>query len=712
MQEFESIITELKKNRKEPNLKLVQSAFDFAQEAHSGQKRKSGEPYFIHPVEVAHILAVHNMDEESIAAGLLHDVVEDTQIPLKEIGQRFGSDVADIVDGLTKLSGISFQSKDVRKSESFRKMLLAMSKDIRVIIIKLVDRLHNMRTLEHMKESSQQAIAQETLDIYAPLAHRLGISWIKTDLENLSFKYLHPEAYDKLQSSINASEQQKKTYVDKVMEIIREKMKKEGVDAEVTGRHKHLYSIYRKMELQNLDFEQIADLVAFRIIVDKTSQCYEVLGHIHATWKPVPGKFKDYIALPKANMYQSLHTTVIGPSGNRIEIQIRTKQMHEFAEEGIAAHWNYKNPSRVTPKELQQLNWIKKMLESHEDLPDSHQFMESVKIDLYSDEVYVFTPKGEVIELPNGSTPIDFAYEIHTEVGRHCKGAKINEKMVPLKRVLKNGDTISIITDPNANPTKDWLKIVKTSKAKSKIRAYLKEKERETARIIGREILDKELKKHSLNVDKLQSNGKMAEILKALHYVDLHELLLGLGYGKTDIGQVLEIVAPKEESKIATQINKLFNSFTKSSQNAPVQVGGINNILVRFGKCCNPLVGDPIIGFITRGKGITVHKQDCHKILEMDHERKIFVEWAKEGNFTQKVKIKVITRDLPGVLADISKVITKGGANIANASCKTTKDQTAVNMFDVMVKNSGQLRNLMRNIESLKGIISVERFKG
>jgi guanosine-3',5'-bis(diphosphate) 3'-pyrophosphohydrolase len=709
MQAIDTIISELKKKRKDPNIKIIQQAFDFAQKAHLGQKRKSGEDYFVHPVEVAQILAEHNMDEESIVAGLLHDVVEDTKIPLKEISDLFGSDVAEIVDGLTKLSGISFQSKDERKSESFRKMLLAMAKDIRVIIIKLVDRLHNMRTLEHMKESSQQAIAQETIDIYAPLAHRLGISWIKTELENLSFKFLHPEAYEKIQKSINASEQQKKSYVEKVMEIIREKMKKEDLKCEVTGRHKHLYSIYRKMEIQNLDFEQIADLVAFRILVDKVTQCYEVLGHIHATWKPVPGKFKDYIALPKANMYQSLHTTVIGPSGNRIEIQIRTKDMHDIAEEGIAAHWMYKKPEKASTKELQQLSWIKKMLEWQEDLPDSHQFMESVKIDLYSDEVYVFTPKGEVIELPNGSTAIDFAFEIHTEVGQHCKGAKVNEKMVPLKRALKNGDTVSIITDPNSNPTKDWLKYVKTSKAKSKIRGYLRDKERETGRLIGKDILDKELKRNGFSIDKLQSNGKMNEILKTVGAVDLPDLYLSLGYGKTDIGQILQLVVP--DSKISNQITKIFNTFTRSTTSAPVQVGGISNILVRFGKCCNPLSGDPIVGFITRGKGITVHKQDCHKILEMDHERKIIVEWAKEGNLSQKVTIKVITKDVPGILADISKVITKGGANIATASCKTTKDLMAVNMFDVSVKNAGQLRNLMRNIESLKGIVSVERFK-
>lgn len=708
MQAIDSIISELKKTRKDPNIKMIQKAFDFAQSAHQGQKRKSGEDYFVHPVEVAQILAQHHMDEESIVAGLLHDVVEDTKIPLKEIDQKFGSDVAEIVDGLTKLSGISFQSKDERKSESFRKMLLAMSKDIRVIIIKLVDRLHNMRTLEHMVESSQQAIAQETLEIYAPLSHRLGISWIKTELENLSFKFLHPEAYAKLQSSINASEQQQKIYVDKVMEIIREKMKKEHIQCDVTGRHKHLYSIYRKMELQNLGFEQIADLVAFRIIVDKLTQCYEVLGHIHATWKPVPGKFKDYIALPKANMYQSLHTTVIGPSGNRIEIQIRTKEMHQIAEEGIAAHWTYKTPEKTTTKELQQLSWIKKMLEWQEDLPDSHQFMETVKIDLYSDEVYVFTPKGEVIELPNGSTPIDFAFEIHTEVGQHCKGAKINEKMAPLKRILKNGDTVSIITDPNSSPSKDWLKFVKTSKAKSKIRNFLREKERETGRVIGKELLDKELKRNGLSVDKIQASGKLTEVLKYFSLQDLRELYLSIGYGKVDVGHILQMVLPA--SKLTTQINKFFQTFSRGTT-APVQVGGISNIQIRFGKCCFPLSGDPIVGFVTRGKGITVHKQDCPKILELDHERKINVEWSKEGTLNQKVTIKVITRDLPGILADISKLITKGGANIATASCKTTKDQMAVNMFDISVKNAGQLRNLMRNIESLKGIISVERFK-
>jgi guanosine-3',5'-bis(diphosphate) 3'-pyrophosphohydrolase len=708
MQAFDSIISELKRSRKEPNISLIQKAFEFAEKAHSGQKRKSGEPYFVHPVEVALILAKHKMDEESIVAGLLHDVVEDTKIPLNEISENFGQEVADIVDGLTKLSGISFQSKDARKSESFRKMLLAMSKDVRVIIIKLVDRLHNMRTLDHMKESSQLAIAQETIDIYAPLAHKLGISWIKSELENLSFKYLHPEVFDKLEKNINASEIQKKIYVEKVVELIQEKMKKEKISCEISGRHKHLYSIYRKMEIQNLAFEQIADLIAFRIIVDELTQCYEVLGHIHSLWKPVPGKFKDYIALPKANMYQSLHTTVIGPSGNRIEIQIRTKKMHEYAEEGIAAHWAYKSTEKTTKKELEQLSWLKKLIESQEDVPDSQLFIETVKIDLYSDEVYVFTPKGEVIELPNGSTAVDFAFEIHTEVGYHCKGAKVNEKMVPLKRILKNGDTVSVITDPNSHPTKDWLKFVKTSKAKAKIRAYLRENERETGKIIGKDILEKELKRNGLSLDKLQSNGKMTEILEALKMQDLQDLYLSLGYGKTDISHVLQTVLPA--SKITTQINKFFQTFSRTSE-APVQVGGMNNILIRFGKCCHPLYGDQIVGYVTRGKGITVHKQDCKKTFEIDNERKISVEWAKESTFTQKVTLKVITRDVPGILADISNTISKDGVNIANVTCKTTKDSMAVNTFDVIIKNSGQLRVLMRHIEGLKGIVSVERFK-
>ncbi|MCB0327584.1 MAG: bifunctional (p)ppGpp synthetase/guanosine-3',5'-bis(diphosphate) 3'-pyrophosphohydrolase, partial [Bdellovibrionales bacterium] len=456
MRSIDSIVSKMKEFRPQADSDMVVRAYHVAKEAHSGQTRKSGDPYFSHPLEVAYILASHRMDEETIATGLLHDVVEDTQISLEEIEEKFGDQVKNLVDGVTKISSISFKSKDIRQSESFRKMLLAMAQDIRVIIIKLADRLHNMRTLTHMKENKQQVIAKETLDIYAPIAHRLGISWLKQELEDLCFQALHQESYKKLDHELTSFKKERDLYIAKVIDCVKKELGQYNLGAmEVSGRPKHLYSIFRKMEKRNLDFDQITDLIAFRIVVDSIPHCYEALGHIHSLWKPVPGRFKDYIALPKANMYQSLHTTVFGPESTRIEIQIRTHTMHQFAEEGVAAHWIYKTDSAATDKELSQYAWIKQMLDLQEDLSDSHEFIETVKIDLYSDEVYVFTPDGEVIELPRGSTPIDFAYRIHTEVGNRCKGAKVGGKIVPLKYQLRNGDVVSIITDANSKPSKD-----------------------------------------------------------------------------------------------------------------------------------------------------------------------------------------------------------------------------------------------------------------
>ncbi|MCB0271485.1 MAG: bifunctional (p)ppGpp synthetase/guanosine-3',5'-bis(diphosphate) 3'-pyrophosphohydrolase [Bdellovibrionales bacterium] len=712
MRTIETILSEVKKAKKNANIDMIKRAFAMAENAHEGQKRKSGDPYLLHPLEVAYILANKNMDEESIVAGLLHDIVEDTDIPLKSIEKEFGKEVSEIVDGLTKLSKISFQAKDVRQNESFRKMLLAMSKDIRVIIIKLVDRLHNMRTLDHMSSNRQQAISQETLDIYAPIAHRLGISWIKTELENLAFKYLHPEAYEKLRKNIQKSEKENTRYVQKVLEVIEDRMNENKLSCEVTGRYKHLFSIFRKMEMRNLDFEQITDLIAFRIMVDTIPQCYEALGYIHSIWKPVPGKFKDYIALPKENMYQSLHTAVIGPDGSRIEVQIRTHKMHKFAEEGVAAHWAYKTGDSFSQEELEQLNWIKRMLELQEDLPDSHEFIESVKIDLYSDEVFVFTPRGEVIELPKGSTPIDFAYRIHTEVGHHCKGARVNEKMVPLRHQLRNGDIVDIITDPNMLPSKDWLNFVKTSKAKSKIRSVLRQEQRDTGKLIGQEILDRELRKIDLSITKITDNGTLKKILDHLKLGHIDELFLGLGYGKIELSHFLPLLHDEKETNesIISKISSTLPSIRKTST-SPILVGGKENILIRFGKCCDPLPGDPIIGFVTRGKGVTVHKNDCVRLLDMDPERKIDVDWAQKDTITRIVKIKVISRDTPGILAEISKIISKGGSNIASATCSTTQDQMALNIFEISIQNAEQLRLLMGSIEHLDGIISVERTK-
>lgn len=716
MRSIDSIVSKMKEFRPQADSDMVVRAYHVAKEAHSGQTRKSGDPYFSHPLEVAYILASHRMDEETIATGLLHDVVEDTQISLEEIEEKFGDQVKNLVDGVTKISSISFKSKDIRQSESFRKMLLAMAQDIRVIIIKLADRLHNMRTLTHMKENKQQVIAKETLDIYAPIAHRLGISWLKQELEDLCFQALHQESYKKLDHELTSFKKERDLYIAKVIDCVKKELGQYNLGAmEVSGRPKHLYSIFRKMEKRNLDFDQITDLIAFRIVVDSIPHCYEALGHIHSLWKPVPGRFKDYIALPKANMYQSLHTTVFGPESTRIEIQIRTHTMHQFAEEGVAAHWIYKTDSAATDKELSQYAWIKQMLDLQEDLSDSHEFIETVKIDLYSDEVYVFTPDGEVIELPRGSTPIDFAYRIHTEVGNRCKGAKVGGKIVPLKYQLRNGDVVSIITDANSKPSKDWLKVAITSKAKSKIRALLKIEERETGRVIGRELLEKELRKHGTGVDRIQSSGKLKEILPQFQLGELQELFLALGYGKIESADVVQALFPKEDSEeegsITDQIGGFLKKISSPPSSSPIQVGGINDVMVRFGKCCDPLPGDSILGFITRGRGITVHRSDCFMILEMDNERKIDVEWTKSGNTSRVVRIRIVTKDKPGMLAEVSKTITQLGGNISQAKIEITKDETAILLFDVSIKDVSHLQTMKKSIESLKGIICVERAK-
>ncbi len=704
-----------KKVNPQVDLDLIRRAYAFSEKAHTGQKRKSGEPYFSHPTEVALTLAHHRMDAESIATGLLHDVVEDTLVSLAQVGKEFGPDVSRLVDGVTKLSKVSFQSKDVRQAESFRKMLLAMAADIRVIIVKLADRLHNMRTLEPMDEMRQIAIAKETLEIYAPLANRMGIGWLKTELEDLSFKYLKPSVYSRLNEQLKATAPQRDQYIARMIRFIAEKMKAEKIPAEVTGRVKHIHSIFRKMETRNLAFDQVADILAFRIIVNDLSQCYEALGHIHSLWKPVPGRFKDYIALPKGNLYQSLHTTVIGPEGRRIEIQIRTRQMHTTAEEGVASHWLYKDGQLRDKVDFDRFRWLRHLVEWQQDLKDSHEFIETVKIDLFADEVYVFTPKGEVYDFPRGSTPIDFAYRIHTEVGHHCVRAKVNGRIVPLKYRLQNGDTVEIVTSETANPTKDWLKIAVTSKAKSKIRGVIKNEERETGRAVGHEILDRELKKLGENYERLHKEGRLGKLAEDLGYDGLDDLLLAVGYGKLTTHDVLSqlvpataLQKPQEPGTIRSIVSRVL---PKKKKFSPIKVGGVGDVMVRFGKCCDPLPGDPILGFITRGRGVTVHRTDCYKILEVDSERKIDVEWDNTGKAVRTVRITVVSLDTPGILADISKAITQKGGNISHASIQTTFDRKAINTFDVDVTDTSQLYSLIRSIEKLRGVISVERVR-
>ncbi len=714
MSSLAAILKEAKFTNTEAKLALIQKAYEVSEKAHEGQKRRSGDPYFLHPTEVALILASHRMDAETVATGLLHDVVEDTILTLDAVKKEFGNEIAQMVDGVTKLSKVSFQSKDVRQAESFRKMLLAMGQDIRVIIVKLADRLHNMRTLEHMPEMRQQAIAQETLEIYAPLANRLGIAWMKMELEDLSFRFLKPVIYEKLKESLQSTEVERDQYIARVIHVLGDKMKAEKVRCEITGRHKHLYSIYKKMESRNLEFEQITDILAFRIIVDAVSNCYEALGHIHTMFKPVPGRFKDYIALPKTNGYQSLHTTVIGPDGERIEVQIRTRQMHRFAEEGIAAHWIYKTGDGATKKDLDRFGWLRQMVDWQEDLQDSHEFIETVKIDLFADEVYVFTPKGEVHEFPRGATPIDFAYRIHTEVGHHCHGARVNGRMVPLKYKLQNGDTLEIITSEQSHPTKDWLKIAVTSKAKSKIRAVIKKEQRQTARNVGKEILERELRKIGENYEKLLSSGQLKTGTSVAGYDNFDDLLLALGYGKMEPHEVVSQLFPEKAKELLPSPDVGETTLPPrpiSESNRAIRVGGVADVMIRYGKCCDPLPGDPILGFVTRGRGVTVHRTDCYKILETDNERKIAVEWTRDGTAIRSVRIRVVSVDTPGILANISKTISQKGGNISHASIKTTQDRKAINMFDVDVTNAEQLYSLMHSIEQIQGIISVERIK-
>lgn len=713
------IISEIQKFRPNANADIIEKAYALGKVAHQHQKRKSGEPYFAHPTQVAFILASHQMDEDTVATGLLHDVVEDTDTSIEDIEQQFGQDIADMVDGVTKLSKISFQSKDIQQSESFRKMLLAMAKDIRVIVVKLADRLHNMRTLEHMREDKQRIISQETLDIYAPLAHRLGMSWLKNELEDLSFQYLHPSSYAMIQDHLSESRNKHDKFISSIIDVLARKMKEENIPCEITGRLKHAFSIFKKMEKRRLEFDQIHDLLAFRILVDSIPKCYEALGHIHAMWKPIPGRFKDFIALPKANMYQSLHTTLIGPNGERIEVQIRTHDMHSIAEDGIAAHWQYKTNKKASAKakDIQQFAWLRQMVEWQQDLSDAHQFIESVKIDLFSDEVYVFTPQGEVLDFPRGSTPIDYAFRVHTEVGLKCKGAIVNGKMVPLKYQLKNGDKIEIITDKNMRPSKDWLKLVKTSKARSKIRSHIKKIERDQAKKMGHEILIREFRKHKERFESVLDSDLFSATLKELRLGNEDELLLAVGYGKIHPQVVVEkytqLLNPEKTFKKLAKVHENVSSQAINHEtSAPIQVGGEDSIVVRYGKCCTPLPGDAIIGFITRGRGVTIHKSDCYMILETDDERKIHVAWADSIAGSKRiVRIRVITTDTVGILADVSQQISKSGGNISHASIKTTADNKAICYFDVSIQNTNQLNALLQSIGELKGVLTVERVK-
>jgi GTP pyrophosphokinase len=697
------------------DLNIIRKAYVYCAKVHQGQTRLSGEPYIIHPMEVAGLLAELRLDVPSIVTGFLHDTIEDTLTTYDELGEMFGEEVAQLVDGVTKISKIHFKTKQESQAENFRKMLLAMANDIRVILVKLADRLHNMRTLEFQPETKQRTIAQETMDIYAPIANRLGISWFKVELEDLSFRYLNPEIYFDLARKVSLKKKERQAYVEEAKSIISEKLAFQGIHGEVSGRSKHLYSIYRKMEKRNVEFEEIYDLLAIRILVEDVRECYEVLGVIHSAWKPIPGRFKDYIAMPKGNMYQSLHTTVIGPHGDRMEVQIRTHEMHRVADAGIAAHWKYKEGKGYDEKEVKRFAWLRQLLEWQQELQDSKEFMDSVKVDLFPEEVYVFTPKGDVKGFPKGSTPIDFAYSVHSDVGHRCVGAKVNGKLVPLKYELKNGDIVEVITSPHHTPSKDWLKIVHSSRARNRIRAWIKIEERKRSIVLGREICEKDFRRYSLNLQKIQKTGEFKKIAAEFGFAGDDDLLAAVGYGKVSSGQIIAKLVPAEklqerterkESRLSAVINRL-----KGKTSSAVEISGVDDVLVRFAKCCNPVPGDEIIGFITRGKGVAIHTADCKFALESDPERQIDVAWNKIKTASLPVKIKVICHDVKGILANITMAITNCEANIASAQIQSTIDQRGENTFEVNVTDLAHLRKVMNAIMKVKGVIKVERLR-
>jgi guanosine-3',5'-bis(diphosphate) 3'-pyrophosphohydrolase len=688
---------------------LVEKAYIYSAKVHAGQTRLSGEPYLSHLLATAYILTHLHLDLASIAAGLLHDTVEDTLASLEELEEMFGKDVAQIVDGVTKLSKIRFESQIQKQAENTRKMVLAMSKDIRVLLVKLADRLHNMRTLEYQKDSKRVKIARETLDIYAPLASRLGIGWIKSELEDLAFLYIYPEEYQRLRREVEARLGKRKAYVDEVKDLIAKKMSDFGLSCKVLGRPKHLYSIFRKMRMRKVPLEEVYDLIAFRIIMKSAKECYEALGIVHSLWKPIPGRFKDYISLPKANMYQSLHTTVIGPYGERMEIQIRTEEMDMVANEGIAAHWLYKEGTILSKEKKHQFDWLFQLMEWQKELDDPREFIESVKMDLFPNEVYVFTPKGEVKEFPRGATPIDFAYAIHTEIGNHCAGAKVNGRIVPLRHQFNNGEVVEIITSNKHFPNRDWLKLAKTSRARAKIRQWIKTEEKEKSLALGRDLCTREFKRHRLDFNDFMKT-KGAEVAKLLSFKTSEDMLIAAGYGKIAPSQIIrKLRAGQPGEQEPEEKESRVKKFTDKAEQQGILIHGLDDILIHLGRCCTPIPGDEVVGYITRGRGVTIHRENCANIHNLDPDRRVEVTWADADKATYPAKVRVSTVDQKGMLAAVSNAISAGEANILEAKVTTTPDYVAILDFVVDVKDRVQLRKILSSIRRLEGVKLVER---
>ena len=718
---LEELLSKIRSYFPQADLKIIEKAYTFSERAHAGQIRRSGEPYISHPLSVAGILADLHLDLDSIATGLLHDTVEDTHATLEDIRREFGDAIAQLVDGVTKIGQMKFKNSNEKQGENIRKMIVAMGRDVRVLLVKLCDRLHNMRTMNFMPFEKQERIALETLEIYCPLAGRMGISSLKTELEDLCFRYYRPDMYYELIQKLRKTEAETNRYIAEVKGMISAELLRANFKFEVYGRSKHLWSIYKKMQSRNIDYEQLYDVLAFRVIVETVAECYGVLGLVHSLWKPIPGRFKDFIAMPKANNYRSLHTTVIGPGGERIEIQIRTREMHLVAERGIAAHWKYKERGKFADdSEFQKANWLRDLVNSHQQVKSADEFLDSVKTDLFDSEIYVFTPKGEVREFPEGATPLDFAYGVHTELGNRCTGARVNGKMVPLRYQLQNGDTVEIVTSKTQVPSKDWLKYAVTNKAKQKIRQYVKEEQRRRSLALGKELVEKEFRKFGMAAVKFLKGPEYEAFLKENGLRDQEELYVKVGYGRLDTKNLVERLSPTHLAKEAakTEENTFMERVVKAAaqktrrSNSLVSVDGMDDVLVHFAKCCHPIPGDSISGFISRGRGVTVHRADCPKAFEMDQLRKVDVAWtsahAVEGQ-ERMVRVRVVSHDVPGLLKSMSEVFAVQGINIESAQIRTTKDKKAVCNFEVSVRDATQLNNAIYELQKIKGILGVSR---
>ncbi|WP_438434392.1 RelA/SpoT family protein [Gorillibacterium sp. sgz500922] len=721
---IEQLIQKASAYIKNSDLVRIREAYEFADQAHQGQLRKSGEPYILHPLAVADILINMQMDATSIIAALLHDVVEDTTVSLDAVRQQFGPTCASIVDGLTKLEKIKFKSKEEHQNENYRKMFVAMAQDIRVILIKLADRLHNMRTLKYQSEESQRRIAEETLEIFCPIAHRLGISAIKWEMEDIALRYLNPQQYYRIANLMQKKRTEREQYIENVIGMIREKVGEMGIESDISGRPKHIYSIYKKMSEKSKQFNEIYDLLAIRVIVDNIKDCYATLGIIHTLWKPMPGRFKDYIAMPKANMYQSLHTTVIGPNGEPLEVQIRTWEMHRTAEYGIAAHWAYKEGTVVPDGTFEEkMNWVREILELQSEAKDASEFMESLKMDFFSDLVFVFTPKGEVIELPAGSVPLDFAYRIHTEVGNRTIGAKVNGRIVPLDYKLKNGDIVEILTSKHSyGPSQDWIKMAGSSHTRSKIKQYFKKEKREENVEKGREAVERELKRLGFDPGALMTDDKLQEVASKYNFNDIDDMLSAAGFGGITPAQITTRLTEKLRREaeadnllqLTSELKEVKSAPEKEKKSRPthgVRVKGVENLLVRFARCCNPVPGDEIVGYITRGRGVSVHRADCTNLPSTtdDENRLIEVEWAEDAEANYTVEIEITGHDRRDLLREVLQAVSETKTTISAVSGRSDKNKLALIHMTILIHNIDHLTSVVDKIKRIRDVYSVQR---